>query len=101
MSKKAIIGIAKSSAQVEAAVSDLQRVALVPGDDISILVPDSGTHPEIGTVNSTKAPEGATTGAVTGGALGGTIGLLAGIGALAIPGLGAFGACVTLPAPGW
>ena len=35
-------------------------------------------------------PEGATIGASTGGAIGGTIGLLAGIGALAIPGLGPF-----------
>src|SRR5581483_11478438 len=33
-------------------------------------------------------PEGATTGATTGGATGGVIGLLAGIGALAIPGVG-------------
>lgn len=38
----------------------------------------------------TKAPEGATTGAVTGGVIGGSLGLLAGIGAIAIPGLGAF-----------
>lgn len=38
----------------------------------------------------TKAPEGATTGGVTGGIIGGTLGLLAGIGALAIPGLGPF-----------
>jgi hypothetical protein len=38
----------------------------------------------------TKAPEGATTGATTGGIIGGTLGLLAGIGALAIPGLGPF-----------
>ena len=35
-------------------------------------------------------PEGATVGASTGGVVGGTIGLLAGIGALAIPGLGPF-----------
>jgi len=35
-------------------------------------------------------PEGATVGASTGGLVGGTIGLLAGIGALAIPGLGPF-----------
>jgi len=39
---------------------------------------------------NTKAPEGATTGAVAGGVVGGTLGLLAGIGALAIPGLGPF-----------
>src|SRR5204862_6541216 len=36
----------------------------------------------------TKAPEGATAGASAGGLLGGTLGLLAGIGALAIPGVG-------------
>ncbi len=38
----------------------------------------------------TKAPEGTTTGVVAGGAIGGTLGLLAGIGALAIPGIGPF-----------
>lgn len=44
----------------------------------------------LGTEKHTKAPEGTTTGAVTGGIIGGTLGLLAGIGALAIPGLGPF-----------
>jgi len=38
----------------------------------------------------TKAPEGTATGATTGGVIGGTLGLLAGIGALAIPGVGPF-----------
>lgn len=90
MSNKAIVGIAKSSAQVENTVVDLQRNALVSSEDISVLIPDSGATPELGTVKATKAPEGATTGAVTGGVVGGTVGLLAGIGALAIPGLGAF-----------
>lgn len=86
---KAIVGIAKSTSQVEATVLDLQNAG-IPATDISVLMPDSGSTPEIGTVKATKAPEGATTGAVAGGAVGGTIGLLAGIGALAIPGLGAF-----------
>ena len=45
---------------------------------------------ELGTEAATKAPEGATTGVAAGGALGGTLGLLAGIGALAIPGVGPF-----------
>lgn len=40
----------------------------------------------LGTEKHTKAPEGAA----AGGIIGGTIGLLAGIGSLAIPGLGAF-----------
>jgi len=44
----------------------------------------------LGHEKHTKAPEGATTGAISGGIIGGSIGLLAGIGALAIPGLGAF-----------
>lgn len=42
----------------------------------------------LATEKHTKAPEGAATGALTGGIIGGSLGLLAGIGALAIPGLG-------------
>ncbi len=38
----------------------------------------------------TKSPEGAATGGVAGGVLGGALGWLAGIGALAIPGVGPF-----------
>ncbi len=44
----------------------------------------------LGTEKHTKAPEGGVTGAAAGGLLGGSLGLLAGIGALAIPGLGPF-----------
>ena len=51
-------------------------------------MPDQDSTREFAHENSTKAPEGAATGAATGGALGGTLGLLAGIGALAIPGVG-------------
>ena len=43
---------------------------------------------EIGTVKNTKAPEGATAGASTGAVIGGALGVLAGVGALAIPGIG-------------
>lgn len=60
------------------------------GDDVSVLVPDVQSTKELATEKNTKAPEGATTGATAGGAIGGTFGLLAGIGALAIPGLGPF-----------
>jgi len=87
---KAIVGIAKSSHQLEVTLQDLQTNAAVPSADISVLIPNSGDTPELGTVKATKAPEGATTGAVTGGVVGGTIGLLAGLGTLAIPGLGPF-----------
>ena len=87
---KSIVGIAKSTSQVEATLDELQTNTLVPPTDISVLMPDSGGTPELGAVKATKTPEGATAGAVTGGAIGGTIGLLAGIGTLAIPGLGPF-----------
>jgi hypothetical protein len=89
---KSIVGIANSTSQVEATVSDLQNDGLVLASDISLLMPDSGPSagdtPELGAVKATKAPEGATTGAVSGVAIGGTVGLLAGIGALAIPAWG-------------
>jgi len=87
---KAIVAIAKNVAQVEVIVDRLQTQAAVPVADISVLVPDTGETRDIGHVKATKAPEGATTGAVAGGVTGGVIGLLAGIGALAIPGLGPF-----------
>jgi hypothetical protein len=44
----------------------------------------------MGTEKATKAPEGAAAGVAAGGAIGGTLGLLAGVGMLAIPGLGQF-----------
>ncbi len=50
----------------------------------------AGDQGGLGHEKHTKAPEGATTGATTGGLIGGTLGLLAGIGALAIPGMGPF-----------
>ena len=59
-------------------------------DDISLLAPDQHTTKELATEKNTKAPEGTATGVTAGGAIGGTLGLLAGIGALAIPGLGPF-----------
>jgi len=86
---KSIIGIATSREQVETVVDDLQASG-IPTADLSVLLPESGGIPDTGTVKTTKAPEGATTGAVSGGIAGGTLGLLAGIGALAIPGVGPF-----------
>lgn len=56
--------------------------------DISVLLPENLGSKEIGTKKATKAPEGAAAGASSGAVLGGALGLLAGIGALAIPGVG-------------
>jgi uncharacterized membrane protein len=87
MSKTSVFCIATSHSQAERIVENLQKAGF-PAAEISVLLPaDEGKH-DIGHVKSSKAPEGATTGAVTGGVTGGVIGLLAGIGALAIPGVG-------------
>jgi len=86
---KAVFGIYPSSAQAENVVDRLMASGF-SGDDISVLMPDNESSRQFSHEKATKAPEGTTTGAATGGVVGGTLGLLAGIGALAIPGLGPF-----------
>ncbi len=75
--------------QVERAVDMLVENGF-RAEDISVLLPDNVGTKDFAHEKNTKAPEGATTGLVAGGVAGGTLGLLAGIGALAIPGLGPF-----------
>jgi len=62
-----------------------------PSPDISVLLPENlaGTK-EMGTEKATKTPEGTSAGVAAGGVIGGTLGVLAGVGLLAIPGLGPF-----------
>jgi tetrahydromethanopterin S-methyltransferase subunit C len=55
-----------------------------------VLLPDTRSTKEFAHVKETKAPEGTAAGVTTGGVIGGTLGVLAGIGALAIPGVGPF-----------
>jgi hypothetical protein len=84
----AVFGIYRTTMQAEDGASKLAAAGF-SNQDISVLVPDSGgTDREFAHEKNTKAPEGTTTGALTGGVLGGTLGLLAGIGSLAIPGVG-------------
>jgi hypothetical protein len=90
MSKKtAVFGIYSSLPRADNATDTLVRSGF-PAADISALLPDNLDGKEIGTQKATKAPEGAATGAGSGAVLGGALGLLAGIGALAIPGVGPF-----------
>jgi len=84
-----VFGIYPSTQQAESAAASLVQAGF-RSDDISVLAPDRTNTRELGTEKATKAPEGTATGVAAGGALGGTLGLLAGIGALAIPGLGPF-----------
>jgi hypothetical protein len=85
----AVFGIYRNSTDAERAVDALVRAGY-SNQDISVLLPDHQSSKEFAHEKNTKAPEGTTTGVVSGGAIGGTLGLLAGIGALAIPGLGPF-----------
>jgi hypothetical protein len=84
---KSVFGIVTSRGQAERIVEQLQAQGFA-ASEISVLMPDTGGTRDLGHVKATKAPEGATSGAATGGVAGGVIGLLAGIGALAIPGVG-------------
>ena len=85
----AAFGIYPSRERAEDAVDQLIAAGF-RREDISALMQDNVGNKDFAHEKHTKAPEGATTGAVAGGAIGGTLGLLAGIGALAIPGLGPF-----------
>lgn len=85
----AVFGLYNSRTQAENGV-DALRADGFRSDDISVLLPDQQSSEEFAHEKNTKAPEGTTTGVVAGGAIGGTLGLLAGIGSLAIPGLGPF-----------
>jgi hypothetical protein len=83
----AVFGIYATSEAAERAVDSLVQIGF-PSTDISVLLPDTSSTKEFAHTKDTKAPEGATTGVTTGGVIGGTLGVLAGIGAIAIPGVG-------------
>lgn len=73
--------------QTDVIVGNL-RAAGFTNSDISVLMADRTKTREFAVENETKAPEGAVAGTGTGLAIGGALGWLAGIGALAIPGVG-------------
>jgi hypothetical protein len=87
--KTAVFGIYRTVEHAESAVDDLVRDRF-SNEDVSVLLPDTRSTKEFAHEKNTKAPEGTATGVAAGGTVGGTLGLLAGIGALAIPGLGPF-----------
>jgi hypothetical protein len=83
----AVFGIYSTIAEAEAAVDTLKTEGFRT-EDISALLPDNQGTKDFALEKGTKAPEGAVTGAGTGLVLGGALGWLAGIGSLAIPGVG-------------
>src|ERR1700731_2597322 len=87
--KTAVFGIYPDRSSVDRGVEAL-KAAGFSNNDVSVLFPDKQGTKDFAHEKETKAPEGAATGAGTGAVLGGGLGWLAGIGALAIPGLGPF-----------
>ena len=85
--KTAVFGIYSTREAAERAADAIVNAGFSSAD-ISVLLPENLGNRSIGTEKSTKAPEGATAGGTTGAVLGGALGMLAGIGALAIPGVG-------------
>ncbi|MES2438384.1 MAG: hypothetical protein V4584_04940 [Verrucomicrobiota bacterium] len=87
MSHKTVYAIAISEGQANQILDSLINAGFST-NDISVLFPDKESTHQFSHEKHTKAPEGAVVGASAGGVIGGTLGLLAGIGALAIPGVG-------------
>ena len=79
----------KTVDQAENIVLELKQAGFT-SDDISALLPDKRGTKDFAHEHNTKAPEGATTGGIAGLGVGAAVGWLAGIGALAIPGVGPF-----------
>ena len=85
--KASVYCTASTVAQAEMIVDALKNAGF-GSNDISALLPDTRTTKDFAHEHNTKAPEGATAGGVAGLGVGAALGWLAGIGALAIPGVG-------------
>jgi len=83
----AVYCIANSDSQAVQIANRLRKSGF-SASDISVLAPDRSGVRDLGHQNTTKAPEGAAAGASSGALLGGALGWLAGVGMLAIPGVG-------------
>lgn len=82
-----VFGIFKDEFAVGGAVDQLKASGF-RNTDISVLMADNRSNKDFAHEKDTKAPEGTTTGVTTGAVIGGVLGWLAGIGSLAIPGVG-------------
>ena len=87
MANTSVFAVYATREQVERTV-DALRMKGFRATDVSVLWPENVGSKDLAHEMHTKAPEGATAGAGTGAIIGGTLGWLAGIGALAIPGIG-------------
>lgn len=81
--------MARTPEQAEVILLELKQAGFT-NNDISALLPDRRGTKDFAHEHSAKAPEGATAGGIAGMGVGAALGWLAGIGALAIPGVGPF-----------
>ena len=84
----AVFGIYPDQLTAEDAVDNLKDTGF-RSTDISVLFPDNQGTKDFAHEKHTKAPEVAVAAGSSGAVIGGALGWLAGIGALAIPGVGA------------
>jgi uncharacterized protein (TIGR02271 family) len=82
-----VVGLFHNQADAERAIERLKQEGFSE-NQIGVAIKDRSRQEELIEGTGTQAAEGAATGAISGGVLGGVIGLLAGVGALAIPGIG-------------
>jgi hypothetical protein len=82
-----VVGLFKDVPDARRAIDRL-KAAGFDDDKIGVAMRDRAQQEEIRSDTGTKAAQGAASGAVGGGIVGGVLGLLAGVGALAIPGVG-------------
>lgn len=86
-SQPAEFGIYSNRAAVEDAITQLKGAGFQP-QEISVLFPHNDTMKDLVHVPETKVVEGVEVGAGTGLVIGGILGWLAGVGLLAVPGIG-------------
>src|SRR5579871_1615815 len=85
----AVYGLYKDRRGVDDAVETLKQSGF-RNTDISVLFPENQGSKDFAHEKNTKAPEGLAVGGGSGAVIGGALGWLAGVGLLAIPGIGPF-----------
>ncbi|CAM4281276.1 general stress protein [Paenibacillus tarimensis] len=85
--ERKIVGVFDKEDEAVKAIEGLKEQGY-RAEEISVIAKDRDELSYVADETGTKAPEGLAAGATAGGVLGGVTGLLAGVGALAIPGVG-------------
>jgi len=86
---QAVFGIFKTKESAERAV-DVLKASGFRSNDVSVLFSSGQMSENFAHKKATKVPEGTATGVTSGVIIGSSLGWLAGIGSLAIPGVGPF-----------